>query len=148
MVEYPKEPGTLSQSQSVKFKRFIDTITGEIVQLGLIDTGNVTPDGVKIYALDVSGSQLSIIAEGNLKPDGYTNVVLSAADYLPPTSQALIVIIQNRLTSTGNVKVCGGITLSPGETIAVETVPNAEWIFIEPEVSTTADITILTNSTL
>jgi len=122
----------------------------EIIQIGLIDTGATTALGEKIFSLDVSGSTLSIIAATALKPDGYSHETIVPAGTptaLAVTTKAVSVVIQADNANTVDGKVLN-ITLTAGETIVIETVPDASWIIVDGLAGASFDITVLTNSTI
>lgn len=153
MSSAPTDPGKLRDTDAIKYLRVIDEDTGQIVQIGLIDTGNTTSDGLKIHALDVSGSTLTAIVQQGLKPDGVditgSPLTMSgSAQALPSTTEAIAVLLKADNGNTADINIFNAVPLGPGEAIVIETVPDASWIQVTGTNPDVLHYAILLNSTI
>lgn len=66
---YQTEPGEITERDAITQLRVIDTVSGEVVQIALIDTGATTPDSTPIYSMGtVSTIPGSITSNDKLTP--------------------------------------------------------------------------------
>ena len=128
----PKDAGTMHVSQSQKYLRVIDADTEDVVQLGMVDTGLITADGLSIYALGTATMPGSISDGPNSETSGILVLTgVGTLDPIPVTSDCRSVWIQNDPGNTTDVLVFGVMNLGPGEQMVIPTGEDASWITIE-----------------
>jgi hypothetical protein len=126
-VTGPTDKDNIHVSQTQKFMRFLDVDTDQIIQLEMVDTGNVTSDGIAIFALATApGAPLAALA---LTPSEGAKVVAAAgtAEALAAAASLFMSIaIQADPLNTGNIYVGGagiaaglGVALSAGEVLTM-----------------------------
>ena len=122
-------PTKPSDIKNAKFLRFVDPDDPEeLIELELIDTGLLTPDGKRRMTLGVTAGPCAA-SDG---PNDETSLALpltGVLQYLPVTTDARAVWIQNDgVVNSNDILIFGVMRLSPGEQMVIPTDNDASWI--------------------
>ena len=101
----------------------------EVIQIRVIDTGNVTAKGERIFALGTALS-LGLTSDGPNNETSLAFPMTGGTDSLPVTTDARSVWLQNDPANANDILVFGVMNLGPGESIVISTDDDASWITV------------------
>ena len=142
MVDGPTDKSRISVAKAQLFHRFLDVTGDAIVELALVDTGNVASDGTPIYAMGT----VAVPTGTSDGPDGETSAAFACTggtDALPATTDARYVWIQNDPGNANDILIFGIMNLGPGEQMIIPTGVDASWITFVGTAADTLNYAIL-----
>jgi hypothetical protein len=111
-----------------KFMRFADPDDPtKVIELAVVDTGAVTPDGFKIMALGTAAVATSSSDGPNAKTANAFPCT-GGTDAIPVTIDARYVWLQNDPGNANDIRIFGFMKLGPGEQMVIPTDIDAPWI--------------------